>query len=117
MCVFFLCIASNSDSVVPETEKLSLEGRVQQKLECRPPSGNETLLLNRTLTFCWPPVNLVFLSSLFYFTANDKGYMRLKLETFRKAAEPTRKVQQLDRVVQNYKPVSNHKHNVSCKFF
>ncbi|XP_034235970.1 general transcription factor IIF subunit 2 [Thrips palmi] len=78
--VFSYSVPSNSDAVVPETEKLSLEGRVQQKLECRPYA--------------------------------DKGYMRLKLETFRKAAEPTRKVQQLDRVVQNYKPVSNHKHNI-----
>ena len=47
------------------------------------------------------------------FTTADKGYMRLKAETFRKAAQPTRQVQQLDRIVQNYKPVSNHKHNVS----
>lgn len=28
--------ATNSESAVPETEKLCLEGRVQQKLECRP---------------------------------------------------------------------------------
>jgi len=32
----FFFIASNSDSVVPETEKLSMEGRIVQKLECRP---------------------------------------------------------------------------------
>ena len=33
-----LCVytASNSDSVVPETEKLSMEGKIVQKLECRP---------------------------------------------------------------------------------
>lgn len=43
--------------------------------------------------------------------------MRLKAETFRKAAQPVRKVQQLERTVQNYKPVSNHKHNVSHSIY
>jgi transcription initiation factor TFIIF subunit beta len=38
--------------------------------------------------------------------------MNLKLEAIRKAAIPTRTVKQLDRIVQNYKPVSDHKHNV-----
>jgi len=78
--VFSHTVPTNSDSVIPETEKLCLEGKIQQKLECRPYA--------------------------------DKGYMRLKAETFRKAAQPTRQVQQLDRIVQNYKPVSNHKHNI-----
>ncbi|XP_034232025.1 general transcription factor IIF subunit 2-like [Thrips palmi] len=79
--VFSHSVPVNTDAVVPETEKLCLEGKIQQKLECRP------------------------------FMA-DQGYMRLKAETFRKAAQPVRKVQQLDRVVQNYKPVANHKHNI-----
>ncbi|KAE8742095.1 hypothetical protein FOCC_FOCC012369 [Frankliniella occidentalis] len=78
--VFSHSVPPNSDAVVPETEKLCLEGRIQQKLECRPHA--------------------------------DKGYMQLKLESFRKAAQPTRLVMQLDRVVQNYKPVSNHKYNI-----
>lgn len=39
--------------------------------------------------------------------------MNLKLEAIRKAAIPARTVKQLDRIVQNYKPVSDHKHNVS----
>lgn len=79
--VFSHTVPANLESaVVPETEKLCLEGRVQQKLECRPYA--------------------------------DKGYMQLKLERFRKAAQPTRLVQQLDRVVPMYKPVSNHKHNI-----
>ena len=78
--VFSHSIPANLDSVVPETEKLTLEGKIQQKLECRPYA--------------------------------DKGYMRLKAETFRKAAQPARQVQQLDRIVQNYKPVANHKHNI-----
>lgn len=43
----------------------------------------------------------------------DTTYMKLKLESIRKAMVPTRSVQQLDRIVQNYKPVSDHKHNVS----
>nr|CAD7412728.1 unnamed protein product [Timema poppensis] len=72
--------SSDSDSVVPETEKLSLEGRIVQKLECRPYA--------------------------------DKTYMHLKLESIRKASQPIRQVQQLDRIVQNFKPVSDHKHNI-----
>ncbi|KAG8239300.1 hypothetical protein J437_LFUL018856 [Ladona fulva] len=72
--------SSNSDSIVPETEKLSMEGRIVQKLECRPYA--------------------------------DNCYMKLKLESIRKASLPTRQVQQLDRIVQNYKPVSDHKHNI-----
>lgn len=46
------------------------------------------------------------------FTA-DKVYMKLKEESIKKASIPRRQVQQLDRVVQNFKPVSDHKHNVS----
>lgn len=43
----------------------------------------------------------------------DTCYMKLKLESIRKASLPTRQVKQLDRVVQTYKPVSDHKNNVS----
>ncbi|XP_049773081.1 general transcription factor IIF subunit 2 isoform X1 [Schistocerca cancellata] len=78
--VFSHVTPSNSDSVVPETEKLSLEGRVVQKLECRPYA--------------------------------DNCYMKMKLESIRKAALPTRQVQQLERIVHNFKPVSDHKHNI-----
>lgn len=39
--------------------------------------------------------------------------MKLKEESIKKASIPKRQVQQLDRVVQNFKPVSDHKHNVS----
>ena len=39
--------------------------------------------------------------------------MKLKVESIRKASVPVRQVQQLDRIVQNFKPVSDHKHNVS----
>lgn len=78
--VFSHVIPSNSDSVVPETEKLSMEGKIVQKLECRPYA--------------------------------DNCYMRLKLESIRKASLPVRQVQQLDRIVQNFKPVSDHKHNI-----
>lgn len=58
-----------------------MEGRIVQKLECRPYA--------------------------------DNTYMKLKLESIKKASMPARKVQQLDRVVQTYKPVSDHKNNVS----
>lgn len=32
--------SSSSDSIVPETEKLYMEGRIVQKLECRPYGKN-----------------------------------------------------------------------------
>uniref|UniRef100_A0A1B6M496 General transcription factor IIF subunit 2 n=1 Tax=Graphocephala atropunctata TaxID=36148 RepID=A0A1B6M496_9HEMI len=70
----------NSDAIVPESEKMCLEGRIVQKLECRPYA--------------------------------DSCYMKLKQESIRKAMIPTRSVQQLDKIVQNYKPVSDHKHNI-----
>lgn len=73
--------ATNTDSVVPETEKLFMEGHIKEKLEYRPYA--------------------------------DNLYMKLKLESIRKASVPVRQVKQLDKIVQNYKPVSDHKHNVS----
>lgn len=60
-----------------------MEGRIVQKLECRPYA--------------------------------DKTYMKLKLESFRNAAVPVRKVQSLEKIVQNFKPVSDHKHNIEYK--
>ncbi|CAG9768996.1 unnamed protein product [Ceutorhynchus assimilis] len=78
--VFSHVIPEKTDSVVPETEKLYMEGKIVQKLECRPYA--------------------------------DTCYMKLKLESIKKASMPTRKVKQLDRVVQSYKPVSDHKNNI-----
>lgn len=43
----------------------------------------------------------------------DTNYMKLKMTAIHKASQPVRQVQQLDRVVQSYKPVSDHKNNVS----
>jgi len=60
-----------------------MEGRIVQKLECRPIA--------------------------------DTCYMKLKLESIRKASEPQRRVQPIDKIVQNYKPVKDHAHNVSCR--
>ncbi|PSN48298.1 General transcription factor IIF subunit 2 [Blattella germanica] len=78
--VFSHVAPSDVNAVVPETEKLSMEGKIVQKLECRPYA--------------------------------DNCYMKLKLESIRKASQPVRQVQQLDRIVQNFKPVSDHKHNI-----
>ncbi|XP_070158375.1 general transcription factor IIF subunit 2 isoform X1 [Polyergus mexicanus] len=75
-----LTASASSDAIVPETEKLFMEGRIVQKLECRPYA--------------------------------DNCYMKLKLESIKRASVPQRQVQQLDRVVQNFKPVSDHKHNI-----
>ncbi|KAI5694009.1 hypothetical protein M8J76_013064 [Diaphorina citri] len=68
----------NPDAIVPESEKLMLEGKIVQKLECRPYA--------------------------------DSCYMKLKLDSIIKASQPLRQVKHLDKIVQNYKPVSNHKH-------
>ncbi|XP_056645025.1 general transcription factor IIF subunit 2 [Diorhabda carinulata] len=78
--VFSHVIPVNTDAVIPETEKLYMEGKIVQKLECRPYA--------------------------------DNCYMKLKLESIRKASLPARQVKQLDRVVQTYKPVSDHKNNI-----
>lgn len=79
--VFSHMIPDKSDDVVPESEKLLMEGRIVQKLECRPKA--------------------------------DTCYMKLKLESIKKASMPLRQVQSLDKIVQNFKPISDHKHNVS----
>lgn len=57
-----------------------MEGRIVQKLECRPYA--------------------------------DNCYMKLKLESIRKASQPLRQVKPLEKIVPTYKPVSDHKHNV-----
>lgn len=80
MYLFFISVASNPNDVVPEPEKLFMEGRIVQKLECRPYA--------------------------------DKIYMDMKFKSIKKASMPTRQVQSLDKVVQNYKPISDHKHNI-----
>ncbi|XP_067212415.1 general transcription factor IIF subunit 2 isoform X1 [Linepithema humile] len=78
--IFNFTASTSSDTIVPESEKLFMEGRIVQKLECRPYA--------------------------------DNCYMKLKLESIKRASVPQRQVQQLDRVVQNFKPVSDHKHNI-----
>lgn len=72
-------------SATPDSEKLYMEGRIVQKLECRPIA--------------------------------DTCYMKLKLESIRKASEPQRRVQPIDKIVQNYKPVKDHAHNVKITVF
>lgn len=42
----------------------------------------------------------------------DMMYMNLKCDSFRKAAQPTRLVQQLDRAVVTFKPINVHKAEV-----
>jgi transcription initiation factor TFIIF subunit beta len=43
----------------------------------------------------------------------DKSYIQLKAVGMKKVAEPVRKLIKLDEVVQNFKPVIDHQHNVS----
>jgi len=73
-------IPGRNDDLIQEQDKVAVLGKINQKLECRPPS--------------------------------DLSYMALKKEEIRRASQPQRSVQQLDRVVQNYKPVSDHKNNI-----
>lgn len=47
----FLTASSSSDSIVPETEKLYMEGRIVQKLECRP-YGKNILKYFKHLKLC-----------------------------------------------------------------
>ncbi|KAH8247600.1 hypothetical protein KR038_006813 [Drosophila bunnanda] len=74
---------SSLPSGQPDNEKLYMEGRIVQKLECRPIA--------------------------------DTCYMKLKLESIRKASEPQRRVQPIDKIVQNFKPVKDHAHNIEYR--
>lgn len=84
---FLVClmvyVASKPDEPIQDNDKIYMEGRIVQKLECRPVA--------------------------------DAAYLLLKKEAVRKASEPERKVMTLDRVVQNFKPVSDHKHNIEYR--
>lgn len=42
----------------------------------------------------------------------DRAYMNMKAKAMVIAAQPKRKVEQLDSVVTTFKPISDHKHNV-----
>lgn len=87
-----------------ESDKLILEGKIVQRLECRP-YGSYGMKIRFVFRYGVTYVRFVF--------SADSDYMKLKLESFRKAHQPVRLVKQLDKVVQNYKPVSTHKHLVS----
>ncbi|KAI8046771.1 general transcription factor IIF subunit 2 [Drosophila gunungcola] len=75
--------SSANPAAQPDNEKLYMEGRIVQKLECRPIA--------------------------------DTCYMKLKLESIRKASEPQRRVQPIDKIVQNFKPVKDHAHNIEYR--
>lgn len=87
-----------------------MEGRIVQKLECRP-YGNDFII--RYLYILRHIKGSLF---MFILLSADNCYMKLKLQSIKRASVPQRQVQQLDRVVQNFKPVSDHKHNVSIVF-
>ncbi|XP_055629111.1 general transcription factor IIF subunit 2-like [Toxorhynchites rutilus septentrionalis] len=73
----------DKEDAAPQPDKLCMEGRFVQKLECRPQA--------------------------------DDCYMKMKLESIRKAAQPARQTKALDRIVNNFKPVADHKHNIEEK--
>jgi transcription initiation factor TFIIF subunit beta len=45
----------------------------------------------------------------------DQTYMTMKAKSIMVAAQPKRKVEQLDTVVTKFKPISDHKHNVRIR--
>ncbi|KAI1301935.1 General transcription factor IIF subunit 2 [Halotydeus destructor] len=75
-----LAVFSHTKDEKSGKSKLTLEGNVCQKGECRPIAS--------------------------------KGYMDLKMESIRKASQPTRSVKTLDKAVNAYKPVSAHKADI-----
>jgi len=77
----FSVTAGDQSATPPVADKLSLEGKVVQRAECRP--------------------------------VNDKSYMTLKKDSFKRAIEPTRKALSLKSPVVTYKPKSNHASNVA----
>lgn len=74
-------VFSFENDEVTDVERVRMEGKIQQRLECRPFA--------------------------------DKSYIKLKAEEMKKVSQPVRQLIQIDRAVQNYKPVSDHKHNAS----
>lgn len=46
----------------------------------------------------------------------DQTYMNMKAKSIKIAAQPKRKVEQLESVVTTFKPISDHKHNVSINY-
>ncbi|XP_055377559.1 general transcription factor IIF subunit 2 [Condylostylus longicornis] len=75
--------SNSKDDGVIQPDKLFMEGRIVQKLECRPIA--------------------------------DSTYMQLKLESIKRASQPLKRVQAIDKVVQNFKPVKDHKHNIEYR--
>ncbi|XP_053687068.1 general transcription factor IIF subunit 2-like [Sabethes cyaneus] len=43
---------------------------------------------------------------------DDNCYMKMKLDSIRKASQPRRQTKSLEKIVNNFKPISNHKHNI-----
>ncbi|CAO1398106.1 unnamed protein product [Diamesa hyperborea] len=78
--VFSNIPSKTENESVSGSQKLFMEGRIVQKLECRPIA--------------------------------DKMYMDMKSESIRQACVPKQKVQSLEKAVNNFKPISDHKHNI-----
>lgn len=55
-----------------------MEGKIVQKLECRPPTG-----MNKQVIFC----SRIF-GKQFFSVSGDLTYLKLKLETMKKASVP-----------------------------
>jgi len=45
----------------------------------------------------------------------DSAYMKMKIERIKRTSEPLKKVKSIDRPVQSFKPVSDHKHNIDYR--
>lgn len=45
----------------------------------------------------------------------DSAYMKMKIERIKKTCEPVKKAIALQKTISNYKPVSDHKHNIEYR--
>uniref|UniRef100_T1JAL0 General transcription factor IIF subunit 2 n=1 Tax=Strigamia maritima TaxID=126957 RepID=T1JAL0_STRMM len=96
------CLVQNADDRIPKEHKFVITNNNNaQKLLVYSQNGDKLCLEGTVVerAECRP-------------SNNDKDYMQLKKLAISRASQPLRTVKQLDRVVNTYKPVSDHKNNI-----
>lgn len=88
-------------SAVPKEHKLSLSAISAQSLAVFSQSSEKLIMEGRVVqrAECRP-------------ATSDGNYMKLKRQSIMQASQPARAVKQLHKVVNAYKPVSDHKNNI-----
>lgn len=91
----------DDDTQIPKDHKFLLSSNAAQSLAVFSQNGDKLMLEGKVVekADCRP-------------AAGDVNYMKLKRESIFRAGKPQRVVMQLDRVVNTYKPVSNHVNNI-----